>query len=162
VSWRLGGRIGRTLVVPKLGLKVAAILSIMESCRRLKVSVRDYLAAVLPGLANIRIQQLPEVNPYAWRANACSHPRDLSRNHPECSAIVAVEAIARLISSGRGRRGISAMKVRAPPASRRGAFLAQTRRNFLSRDNPQHAVADYDRRIGFWSRKSVAKHLLHI
>jgi hypothetical protein len=28
--------------------KVAAILSVVESCRRLKISVRDYLAAILP------------------------------------------------------------------------------------------------------------------
>jgi transposase len=33
------------------GPKVAAILSIVESCRRLKIPIRDYLADVLPGLA---------------------------------------------------------------------------------------------------------------
>ena len=48
------------------GPKVAAILSVMESCRRLKLSVRDYLAAVLPGLADVRIQRLPELTPSAW------------------------------------------------------------------------------------------------
>lgn len=31
------------------GPKVAAILAIVESCRRLKIPIRDYLAAVLPG-----------------------------------------------------------------------------------------------------------------
>jgi len=35
---------------PQAGPKVAAILSVVESCRRLKLPVRDYLAAVLPGL----------------------------------------------------------------------------------------------------------------
>jgi hypothetical protein len=35
---------------PQAGPKVAAILSIVESCRRLKLRVRDYLAAVPPGL----------------------------------------------------------------------------------------------------------------
>ncbi len=45
---------------PQAGPKVAAILSVVESCRRLRISVRDYLAAVLPGLADVRIQQLPE------------------------------------------------------------------------------------------------------
>jgi hypothetical protein len=34
------------------GPKIAAILSVVESCRRLKLPVRDYLVAVLPGLAN--------------------------------------------------------------------------------------------------------------
>ena len=34
------------------GPKVAAILSIVESCRRLKIPTREYLAAVLPGLAD--------------------------------------------------------------------------------------------------------------
>jgi hypothetical protein len=47
---------------------VAAILSIVESCRRLKVPVRDYLAAILPGLAGISIQRLAEFTPAAWAA----------------------------------------------------------------------------------------------
>ena len=48
------------------GPKVAAILSVVESCRRLKLSVRRYLAAVLPGLADVVIQRLPELTPFAW------------------------------------------------------------------------------------------------
>jgi hypothetical protein len=51
---------------PQAGPKVAAILSVVESCRRLKLSVRDYLAAILPGLADVRIQRLPELTPSAW------------------------------------------------------------------------------------------------
>src|SRR6516165_4668089 len=35
------------------GPKIAAILSVVESSRRLKVPVREYLAAVLPGLADL-------------------------------------------------------------------------------------------------------------
>ena len=50
------------------GPKVAAILSVVESCRRLKLRVRDYLAAVLPGLADRRIQRLPDLTPTAWVA----------------------------------------------------------------------------------------------
>ena len=50
------------------GPKVAAILSIVESCRRLRISVRGYLGAVLPGLADISIQRLPELTPAAWAA----------------------------------------------------------------------------------------------
>src|SRR4051794_41758205 len=34
----------------KAGPKVAAILSVIESCRRLRVSVEEYLASVLPWL----------------------------------------------------------------------------------------------------------------
>ena len=53
----------------KAGPRVAAILSIVETCCRLKIPVRDYLAAVLPGLANSSIQKLPELTPTAWAAN---------------------------------------------------------------------------------------------
>jgi transposase len=53
------------------GPKIAAILSVVESCRRLKLPVRDYLAAVLPGLANRPIQCLPDITPAAWVAQ---HP----------------------------------------------------------------------------------------
>jgi hypothetical protein len=48
---------------PQAGPKVAAILSVVESCRRLKISVRDYLAAILPGLVDVSIRQLPALLP---------------------------------------------------------------------------------------------------
>jgi len=35
--------------------------SVVESCCRLKLPVRDYLAAVLPGLGDRTIQRLPEL-----------------------------------------------------------------------------------------------------
>ena len=50
------------------GPKVAAILSIVESCRRLKIPIRDYLAAVLPGLADLPMYRLKERTPSAWAA----------------------------------------------------------------------------------------------
>jgi transposase len=53
---------------PQAGPKVAAILSVVESCRRLKLAVRDYLAAILPGLADVTIQLLPRLTPAAWVA----------------------------------------------------------------------------------------------
>ena len=53
---------------PQAGSKVAAILSIVESCRRMKVPIRDYLGAVLPGLAHISIQKLADLTPAAWAA----------------------------------------------------------------------------------------------
>jgi transposase len=48
------------------GPKVAAILSIVETCRRIHIPVRDYLAAVLPGLANTSIHRLAQLTPTAW------------------------------------------------------------------------------------------------
>ncbi len=48
------------------GPKVAAILSVIESCRRIKLPVRDYLASVLPGLANCSIRSIPKLTPAAW------------------------------------------------------------------------------------------------
>jgi transposase len=48
------------------GSKVAAILSVIESCRRLKLPVRDYLTSILPGLNNLSIQRVAELTPAAW------------------------------------------------------------------------------------------------
>jgi transposase len=51
------------------GPKVAAILSIFESCRRLKIPVREYLASVLPRLANTSIQRVSDCTPARWAAS---------------------------------------------------------------------------------------------
>ena len=48
------------------GPRVAAILSVVESCRRLKIPVREYLGTILPGLANTPIQRVSELTPAAW------------------------------------------------------------------------------------------------
>ena len=53
---------------PQAGPKVAAIVSILETCRRQSISIRDYLGAVLPGLAKTSIQRLAELTPAAWAA----------------------------------------------------------------------------------------------
>ena len=50
------------------GPRVAAILSVVESCRRLKLPVRDYLANVLPGLADTPIQRVAALTPASWAA----------------------------------------------------------------------------------------------
>lgn len=50
------------------GPKIAAILSVVESCRRLKIPVREYLADILPGLANTLIQRVAELTPTTWTA----------------------------------------------------------------------------------------------
>jgi hypothetical protein len=47
------------------GPKIAAILSVVESCRRLRLPIRDYFAAVLPGLANRSIHSLDKLTPTA-------------------------------------------------------------------------------------------------
>src|SRR5665213_3964261 len=51
------------------GPKVAAILSVVETCRRLKLPVREYLGAVLPGLAALSLQRAGEHTPAAWAAS---------------------------------------------------------------------------------------------
>ena len=53
---------------PQAGPKVAAILSVVESCRRLQVPVRDYLSTILPGLADLPIRCLPDLTPAVWVA----------------------------------------------------------------------------------------------
>jgi transposase len=50
------------------GPRVAAILSVVESCRRLRIPVRDYLNDILPGLANRSIQEVPDITPAKWAA----------------------------------------------------------------------------------------------
>ena len=57
---------------PLAGPKVAAILSVVESCRRLKLPVRNYLAAVLRGFADLPIQRVPDLTPAAWVARHSS------------------------------------------------------------------------------------------
>lgn len=53
---------------PQAGPKVAAILSVVETCRRMDIRARDYLMAVLPGLADVSIQKLAGLTPAAWAA----------------------------------------------------------------------------------------------
>jgi hypothetical protein len=50
----------------KAGPKVAAILSIVESCRRLGLRVREYLLAVLPGLDGRKLSEITELTPSRW------------------------------------------------------------------------------------------------
>jgi transposase len=53
------------------GPRIAAILSVVESCRRLKIPIRNYLADILPGLANASVQRIADITPVAWTAK---HP----------------------------------------------------------------------------------------
>jgi transposase len=56
------------------GPKIAAIFSIVESCRRLGIPIRSYFASVLPGLANRSIQSLDELTPDAYAAKRAPQP----------------------------------------------------------------------------------------
>jgi transposase len=49
------------------GGKVAAILSVIETCRRLDVPVRDYLMDVLPGMGDVSVKKLEERTPAEWK-----------------------------------------------------------------------------------------------
>ena len=51
------------------GPKIAAIFSVVESCRRLGLPIREYLAAVLPGLGNRSILSLEQLTPAAYAAS---------------------------------------------------------------------------------------------
>jgi transposase len=50
------------------GPKIAAIFSIVESCRKLGIPIRRYLADVLPGMADRSIQELADITPMAYAA----------------------------------------------------------------------------------------------
>lgn len=58
---------------PRAGSKVAAILTVVESCRRLRIPIREYLAAILPGLADLPVSRVAELTPTVWtRARTAS------------------------------------------------------------------------------------------
>ena len=52
----------------KAGPRVAAILSVIESCRRLGLPVKEYLAGVLPGLNRRPLSQVASLTPANWAA----------------------------------------------------------------------------------------------
>jgi len=52
----------------KAGPKVAAILSVVESCRRIGAPVKAYLADVLPGLERRTLSEVAGLTPARWFA----------------------------------------------------------------------------------------------
>lgn len=52
----------------KAGPKVAAILSVVESCRRIGAPVREYLAQVLPGMDRRTLSETANFTPARWAA----------------------------------------------------------------------------------------------
>ena len=52
---------------PEAGPKIAAIASIVETCRRLDINLRDYLRDVLPKLGDWPMNRVGEFTPTAWK-----------------------------------------------------------------------------------------------
>jgi transposase len=50
------------------GPRIAAIMSVMETCRRLGIHEREYLNAVLPKIPNWPVNRIAELTPMAWQA----------------------------------------------------------------------------------------------
>jgi transposase len=53
---------------PEAGPKVAAIASIVETCRRLDINLRAYLKDILPKLGDWPASRVAELTPTAWKA----------------------------------------------------------------------------------------------
>ena len=63
---------------PQAGPKIAAIISVIETCRRLNLPVRRYLCDVLPGLADRSHHDAAHLTPAAWaRTHALPSPSTL-------------------------------------------------------------------------------------
>jgi transposase len=54
------------------GPRIAAILSVVETCHRLKIPVREYLLGVLPKLATGKRSEVASLTPQAWAAARAS------------------------------------------------------------------------------------------
>ena len=53
----------------KAGPKVAAIISVVESCRRLQLPLREYFLDVLPGLDGHKLSEIVRLTPANWSAS---------------------------------------------------------------------------------------------
>jgi len=56
------------------GPKVAAIISIIETCKRLEIDIRQYLEDVLPKIGNWPAKRIAELPPMAWKTARRSSP----------------------------------------------------------------------------------------
>ena len=50
------------------GRHVAALASVVETCKHNGISVREYLQSVLPGLNDILAKRAAELTPMAWQS----------------------------------------------------------------------------------------------
>jgi hypothetical protein len=46
---------------------MAAIYSVVETCKRLEINPREYLEAVLPGLGEVTTSRVSDLTPMAWK-----------------------------------------------------------------------------------------------
>jgi transposase len=53
---------------------VEVILSVVESCRRLDVPVKEYLAAVLPGMNQRTLSEVSPLTPARWKSAQSLRP----------------------------------------------------------------------------------------
>ena len=61
---------------PWAGPRVAAILSVVETCQRLRIDVREYMLDVLPGLADRSRREQARLTPAAWKAARAQRDED--------------------------------------------------------------------------------------
>jgi len=66
--WALGRKNWLHVGSPEAGPKIAAIASIVETCRRLDINLRAYLRDVLPKLGEWPSNRVAELTPTAWKA----------------------------------------------------------------------------------------------
>jgi transposase len=66
--WALGRKNWLHIGSPEAGPKIAAIASIVETCRRLDINLRAYLSDVLPRLGDWPANRVGELTPTAWKA----------------------------------------------------------------------------------------------
>jgi transposase len=66
--WAVGRKNWLHIGSPEAGPKIAAIASIVETCRRLDINLRDYLRDVLPRLGQWPISRVGELTPATWKA----------------------------------------------------------------------------------------------
>lgn len=66
--WAVGRKNWLHIGSPEAGPKIAAIASMVETCRRLDINLREYLRDVLPKLGQWPITRIAELTPTAWKA----------------------------------------------------------------------------------------------
>lgn len=64
--WALGRKNWLHIGSEQAGKRIAAIVSVMETCRRLDINVREYFMEVLPRLPEWPINRVSELTPIAW------------------------------------------------------------------------------------------------
>ena len=65
----IGGKNWLHIGSEEAGPKIAAILSIMETCKRLEINLRDYLNDVLPKLPSWPVNKVAVLTPLSWKSS---------------------------------------------------------------------------------------------